>query len=325
MARALPRRGLLGALLVVGTVALGTAGATLADEETGGLTLEQRIALHRQERATVRLVQVPVAVTTRRGRPVTGLEREDFALYEDSRPQEIRYFAAEDAGPISIAFLLDLSGSMAQQNKLGEAQEAIRYFLSALAPEDRFALVGFADQQVAMITEFTSDRARFLERLAVQRAWGPTALYDALAETPQLVDDQVEGRRAIVLFTDGVDNASSLDSFTARLMARRVSVPIYSIGFTSLSRRTLGPGHRDSILRMLELFSLETGGVLFSVFDPDDLKDAVLQIEDELRSRYVIGYYPSETEWDGSFHRIRVELVERDLRVRTRTGYYAEP
>ena len=165
----------------------------------------------------------------------------------------------------------------------------------------------------------------FLRRLSVQYAYGTTALFDAVAATPSLVDRSIDGRKAIVLITDGDDNASRLNTFKAVRLARQVHVPIYTIGFASLAQRSLPQGSTDPSLRILRLFAAETGGTLFSVNDPDDLKEAVLRVQDELRFQYLIGYRPSREAWDGNFRRIRLETTRKKLIVRTRSGYYAEP
>ena len=123
---------------------------------------------------------------------------------------EIRYFRTENQEPVSIAFLLDLTGSMRHVGKLDEAKAAIQVFVDALHPEDRFGLVGFADEQVSWITDFTNERDNFLLRLSVQEGYGQTALFDALGATPRLVDERIGGRRAIVLITDGDDNLMAI-------------------------------------------------------------------------------------------------------------------
>ncbi len=295
-------------------------------KEIDDAALERLLALHHTEEEDVRLVMVPATVVDRKGRTVRGLDEKDFRLSENDVPQQIRYFSTEAREPISVAFLLDLSGSMAQLNKLLEAKEAIRFFVDALRPGDRFGLIGFADDQVTWITDFTSDKEKFLRRLNVQRAWGPTALYDAVAATPRLVDGDVVGRKAIVLITDGVDNASSINMYEAIQTARSVNVPIYTIGFTHLPERLLRSGETVRNLKVLKLFAEETGGAVFAVRDPDELKDAVADVETELRLQYLIGYYPTDRAWDGRFRRIELETPDRgNLQVRVRRGYYANP
>ena len=296
----------------------GPAGAEAPD-------LERLRRLHHTEQEKVRLVQVPVVVTNRRGRIVEGLEKADFLLYEDHVPQEIKFLWTETDQPVSIAFLLDVSGSMRQVGKLDEAKEAIRVFASQLQRNDQIGLVCFADEQVAWVTDFTSDRSTFVRRLDVQQGYGQTALYDALAAAPRLVDEQVTGSKAIVLFTDGIDTASTISTFEALGLSRSVNVPIYAVGFTNFASRLLPKGATPPEHRTVKMFAEETGGRLFLVHDPDDLKEAVLAIQRELRFRYVIGYRPTRSLWDGTFRRIKLETVKSRLNVRARTGYYANP
>ena len=258
--------------ILVGILLLCTAGLFVADEvrrvEVDDATLERLLALHHTDHEEVSLVMVPAAVTDRKGRPVRGLDAADFRLFENASPQSIRYFSSNTDEPVSIAFMLDLSGSMRQMEKLEHAKEAIRFFVDALEPHDQFALIGFADRQVAWITEFTSDRERFLMRLDVQEGLGQTALHDAVAAAPGLVDERIEGRKAIVLITDGVDNHSGLAQEAALELARRVHVPIYTIGFLSVNPSHLPKGALEMDLAALQSISDETGGRLFAASRP---------------------------------------------------------
>jgi Ca-activated chloride channel family protein len=272
----------------------------------------------------VRLVLLPTTVTNRRGKPVRGLRPEDFRLYEDGVPRQVDLFATEENAPIALAFLLDVSGSMRLGDRLGEAKRAIRYIVEALDDADRVGLIGFADGRVDWIAGFDDDRATLLERLEGQRAAGRTALYDALAASPHLVDEQIRGRKAIVLITDGVDNASSIPRLQATWMARRVSVPIYTLGFIPMREKLLPRRARDA-LRVLIRFSSETGGTLFPVHGARDLDRAATSIQSELRFQYVIGFYPAGENRDGSFRVLRLATERDRLRVRTRRGYYATP
>ena len=124
-------------------------------------------------------------------------------------------------------------------DRLGQARQAIRFFVEALDPGDRMGLICFADDQVTWVTEFTSDRTRFLQRLDVQQAVGRTALYDALAASPHLVDDEIQGRKAIVLITDGLDNASQLPTLRAVWLNRgRYHIRLYGFKITNRSHCT---------------------------------------------------------------------------------------
>jgi Ca-activated chloride channel family protein len=342
------RRGLAGALTML--MALGTlavepgASPTEVDESrsasspddlqkalASGGALDDReidriLELQHTEVETVRLVLLPVNVENRRGRRVRGLTRDDFQVWEDHVRQSIDYFSVEAQEPLAIAFLLDVSGSMRQLGKLEAAKEAIRYFVESLRPRDRFGLVCFADEQVAWVTEFTSDRERFLERLAVQEGYGQTALNDAVAETPRLVfEDDIEKKKAIVLITDGVDNVSRRSAEEAIFFNDTATTEIYTIGFSSVPKSLLGRGETAYNLEVIRRFSEETGGALHVVRDPDELKEAAAKIDEELRYQYLIGYHPTRKLWDGTYRTVKLETRNRRLVVRTRKGYFAEP
>ena len=301
------------------------AGVSSVSREVDDATIEKLRALHFNESHEVRMVLLPTSVTDRKGRNIRDLSKDDFRLFDDQQPQDIRYFASEAAEPISVAFVLDVSGSMRQMDKMDHAKEAIRFFVDQLRPDDRFALICFADDQVAWVTEFTGDRWLFLRRLGVQEGYGQTGLNDAIAAAPGLVDAGTKGRKAIVLITDGVDNHSRLSIEEAVETARRVSVPMYTIGFMSVSEKMLPKGTVRTNLEVLRYVSDETGGHLFAVHDPMELKEAVAQVDAELRHQYVLGYYPEADKFDGSFHEIRVETDKRRLVVRSRKGYYGVP
>jgi VWFA-related protein len=246
-------------LTVILVSAVSATAAFSASRDVDDATIERLRALHHTESHEVRMVLLPTSVTDRKGRNIRDLSKEDFRLFEDQQPQDIRYFASEAREPVSVAFVLDVSGSMRQMDKMDHAKEAIRFFIDQLRPDDRFALICFADDQVAWITEFTSNRWRFLRRLGVQDGYGQTGLNDAIAAAPGLVDASTKGRKAIVLITDGVDNHSRLSIEEAVETARRVSVPMYTIGFMSVSEKMLPKGTVKTNLEVLRYVSDQTG------------------------------------------------------------------
>jgi VWFA-related protein len=305
-----------------GSVAVAPGGERKLDDAT----VERLLRIQDEQEVAVRLVLLPASVEDRRGRIVTGLNAKDFRLTDESVPQQIKYFSVESNEPVSIAFVLDVSGSMRQSGKIDAAKEAVRFFVDQLRPQDRFALICFADEQVSWVTDFTSDRQRFVERLMVQEGYGQTALNDAVAAIPKLVDESTNGRKAIVLITDGVDNASKLTVDQAIATARKVEVPIFTVGFSTLPwedrKKVKDLGFNMAVLK---LFADQTGGALFVVQDPDEMKEAVARISTDLRHQYLIGYSPGLDRWDGRFRSI--QLLARNGRyvVRTRKGYYANP
>lgn len=272
----------------------------------------------------VQLVLLPTVVTDGAGRPVRDLKVHEFRLLEDGIPQEIETLDREEHTPVSLVFLLDLSTSMGLRDQLGEAKRAIHTFVAALGPRDRFGLIGFADDQVAWIVPLTADRALFLRRLDAQQAGGQTALFDALGRSAGLVDEGTGDRRAIVLITDGFDNASTISMLEAIWMARQVRVPIYALGFVPMMPALLSQRVRDS-QAMLGRFSGESGGRLFTIYEPADLTHAIGEIQAEMRFQYVVGYYSRRPVEDGVFRRVELETRNRRLTARTRAGYYPKP
>lgn len=300
--------------------------APAAERKLDNETVERLLRVQDEQEVAVRLVLLPASVEDRRGRIITGLKAGDFSLTDDDVPQTIKYFSVESDEPVAIAFVLDVSGSMRQSGKIEAAKEAIRFFVDQLRPQDRYALICFADDQVSWVTEFTSDHQRFVERLMVQEGYGQTALNDAVAAIPKLVDESTTGRKAIVLITDGVDNASKLTMEQSVVTARKVEVPIFTVGFSTLpwegGKRTKDLGFNMAVL---QLFADETGGALVVVQDPDELKEAVARISTQLRHQYLIGYSPRLEHWDGSFRSIQLQARSGRYLVRTRKGYYANP
>ncbi len=290
------------------------------DDANGG---PRRIQASQHER--VRLVLLPATVTDRHGRTVRGLERDDFTIYERDRRQVIDLFDVSASEPIAVAFLLDLSGSMRIGGRLDAAKTAIAAFVNSLREGDRVALIGFADEQVGWVTRFTEDRQVFLQRLGLQEGWGKTALHDAIAAAPELVDGQVVGRRALILITDGIDNHSELAIDAAIAVARRVDLPIYSLGFLDLPLNEVPDGSSSTLFDVLRRVSTETGGQLFALESPESTGPALGTIEEALRGQYLLGYYATAPHGDSTFHPTRVAVRGRGLEVRSRSGWTAQP
>jgi VWFA-related protein len=278
------------------------------------------------EQVTVRLVLLQATVLNRRGATVSGLAPEDFRIRENGVPQTISVFGTARNQPLKIAFLLDISGSMSLGGRLEQAKTVIRDFVEALRPEDQVALLVFADGDVVVEMEFTTDRLQFHEVLGRQEAFGRTALRDALAYAPRLLAEARPGRKALIMVTDGVDNASEMTTFRALRLARQVQVPIYAIGMTSLPedrRVRVRPSHGGrTFLEVMQEFSGETGGKLFPVFGVDDIARAVSTVKAHLQGQYVLGYHPEGTGEEPGFRHVEVVTADPSHQVRTRRGYY---
>ncbi|HTY63424.1 MAG TPA: VWA domain-containing protein [Acidobacteriota bacterium] len=250
---------------------------------------------------------------------VTNLMRDDFAVYEDGKKQEIKNFARETNLPLTIAMLIDTSDSVAPKLKF-EQEAAISFFQSVLRDKDRALLVEF-DTGVTLLQDFTGDPNKLAKEIRKLRAAGGTALYDAIymACDEKLIRET--GRKAIVIVSDGDDESSNATLHQAIEMALRAETTVFVIsitkgGFFGVQGSPEGDAAMKEITR-------ETGGKLFFPFKLEELEDAFRQINQELRSQYSLGYYSTNTARDGSYRKIEVKISEKNLKPSHRKGYYA--
>jgi len=263
------------------------------------------------------LVVLPVTVTDRDGRLITGLPREHFEVFDEGQPQEITAFSSEDV-PVSIALVIDDSGSMG--NKLGEVVAASLAFARWSHPDDELLVIEFNDTVHDALDGrrlAAADVPELQRALGALKPDGQTALYDALMDGLSHLDESVHSRRILVVVSDGGDNASraGLDEVLER--ARRANVTMYTIGLFDDN------GH-DANRGVLKRLADATGGERFLPKSPGPLLAACERIAKEIRNSYMLGYEPPEH--DGRFHRVRVELNgsgHKGLRVKTRPGYVA--
>lgn len=251
-----------------------------------------------------------LSATDKRGNFVTDLDREDFRVYEDGKEQEILDFYREDR-PITLGILLDSSGSM--REKLKEVHEAASAFVDTLRDEDRALLIDF-DDKVFLVEDLTNDRERLKAAITSTEAIGGTAIYDVLHATYRKIG-QIEGRKAIVLLSDGEDTASQFGFKRVLEEAKSNSALIYSIG--------LGGGGQGPRKSVLKDFSDFTGGRPFFVKKAAELGKVYQRIAEELRTQYYIAYSTNNEEWDGRWIKIKVETDRKDLEIRARRGYFA--
>jgi Ca-activated chloride channel family protein len=271
-------------------------------------------------RMNVDMVLVPITVTDPMNRLVTGLEKEDFQVYENNGQQAIRSFASEDA-PVSIGIIFDLSGSMT--SKLIRARESILQFIKTANPEDEFFVIGFNDRP-ELIEDFTNSVEDIQARLATVRSGHRTALLDAIYYGVAKMKDARHERKALLVVSDGGDNRSRYTEGEVRSQVRESDVEIYSIGIFDPYAAT--PEERAGPLLLNELCE-ETGGRMFRVDDLSEMSDIAEKISTELRNQYVIGYTPKEIRRDGKWRKVKVKLNPPQglppLTVHARTGYYA--
>lgn len=267
------------------------------------------------DRAEVSAVLVPVTVRDARGRLVATLARERFRLLVDGLEVPIRSFWREGGLPLSLTVLLDTSGSMGTR-RLGRAREAALAFVSQLAPRDEVCLITFGGGEVIRRLRFGEDPGRLPEVLEPLRGYGTTALYDVLSAAPMLLQGAHHVRRAVLLFTDGVDTASTLSPEDARLILNGIEDPLYIFGIEPPPGVS---GRRDTYDALLASFAAATGGRYVRVEDVAALPVLARTLRQELTMRYIIAFEPSGV---GAVKERRIEVrVQGAFEVRTRRGY----
>lgn len=267
-------------------------------------------------------ILVPVIVRSKKGY-LRDIPREDFDLRVDGKPVRFQDFEKRGEASWSLVLLQDLSGSMGVGGRLTASQEAARYFLDRGRPGDEFALASFASGSTSVDVPFTEDMEALHESVASWEAYGKTALHDAVGRLPEITGDSRNVKRAAILVTDGVDNASALSANEARELVRRAELPVYVLGLESGDPLVVDE-RGEKLYRyadMLNLLSHLTGGRYFPIAGPDDLKEACATIADDLRYQYVLGFDTSGRGESG-FHRITVGIRGKDeVRIQTRLGY----
>jgi VWFA-related protein len=242
---------------------------------------------------------------------VTALEKDDLMLEEDGVRQEIVDFYVEER-PVTLAMILDSSGSM--QAALATVHAAASRFVDALGPEDRALVIDF-DEKVYLLQDLTAEKEALRAAITSTQALGGTALYDAMYASYRRLKG-IDGRKAIILLTDGDDTASKF-SFKRILDEAKISdIIIYPIG--------LGTSILDiDLRRVLKKMAEETGG---RAYFPDKLKELQGVYEEialELKSQYYLTYEPTNTTWDGRWRKIKLTAPKKSVDIRTRRGYYA--
>lgn len=274
-------------------------------------------------KTSTNLVALNVVVTDHNARYTTDLTADDFEVYEDGVRQDLRVFAAADV-PLDLILLLDSSSSMT--DKLDVMHRAAKGFLGTLRPDDRAAVVSFADG-VRVLQPLTSEVARAEAAVESTGAKGGTALHNALYVALKEFGESavVSGdirRQAIAVLSDGEDTASLLSFDDVLDLARRSGVSIYTIGLKGESVNAAQPYFSQADYAMKQLAS-ETGAMPFFPQSIHELKGIYAAIADELESQYALGYVPRNTREDGKYRRVVVRVADRpELKPRTRTGYF---
>ena len=268
----------------------------------------------------VDLVLIPATITDPMNRLVTGLERENFELFENGRRQEIRHFSSDDA-PLSLGVIFDMSGSMS--NKIEKSREAVVEFFRTANPQDQFFMITFSDRP-ELLTDFTSSVEDIQGRLISALPRGRTALLDAIYLGLNKMRHADQQKKAMLIISDGGDNHSRYTESEIKSLVKEADVQIYAIGIFDSTPRTdeerTGPAMLASITDV-------TGGRTFTIDNPNELADVATKIGIELRNQYVLGYRPTNPVHDGKWRKVKVKLNPPKglpaLNVYAKTGYYA--
>jgi Ca-activated chloride channel family protein len=283
----------------------------------GSLTLAAQEATYRMD---VKLVNIFVNVTDRNGAIVPGLTQADFSIFEDGRPQEIKLFERQSEVPLNLTLAIDTSGSV--RKDMSEEEAAARRFAHAIVrPQDQMSVLQFATE-VRELVPFTNKLAAIDHGLSQLHGDWATALYDAICKGSEALGGR-QGRKVLVVVSDGDDTAKNSSYADALELALRNEVMIYSIidvPIEASAGRDLGGEH--ALITIAE----QTGGKHFYVSD-GGLDKAFSQVSDDLRTQYLLGYYPAHQMPGTNFHRILVTIPRAaadEVNVRNKVGYYAD-
>jgi len=302
---------------LIAVQAYGEDGELLARDETrtaplppGGLT------------AFVTLVPL-YATVTRNGEPVTGLTASDFTVREEGRPQPIAHFESS-VRSTSIVVMLDHSFSV-QGEPLRHCQQAAVSLIEALREDERAAFLSFSNR-VSGVPSFTTDRAILIDAIRSAGSGGGTALNDAIYTGLELLDSQ-SARKALILFSDGLDAHSVLSADYVRWRVQASDALIYLVLFGREPARPYSNNWRDGEANLRQLSELEaliqeSGGRLFRIGAMDQLEPVFQAILTELRSQYYLAYYDQDAQRDGSWRRLQIEAAPGGVSVRTRAGFW---
>jgi Ca-activated chloride channel family protein len=274
-------------------------------------------------RTDVDLALVNVTITDPYNRLVTGLDQDNFRVFEDNVEQEVATFSSEDV-PISIGVIFDFSGSMA--NKISKAREAALQFFKTANPQDEFFLVSF-NERAELTSSFTNSVEDLQSRMMLTVPKGRTALLDAIYLGLSQMRGAHNAKRALLILSDGGDNHSRYNESDIKRLVREADTQLYAIGiFEPQGYRSRTPEELNGPSLLSEITEL-TGGRVFAVENLNELPDIASKIGMELRNQYVLGYKPSNRVHDARWRKIKVKLRAPKglppLSVYAKTGYYA--
>ena len=269
----------------------------------------------------VDLVLVNAAISDSKGRMVTGLQQENFRIWEDKVEQKVEYVSSEDT-PMSIGLIFDATGSMA--DKISTARDAATSFLSVGNPDDEYFLVTFS-QRATLVEPFITDISRLQNHMLFTPAKGLTPLFDAVYLGLETMKRAKYKRKALLLITDGEDNHSRYSFADIKEFVKEQDVEIFVIGIVNASGE-LAPG--QSGRATIEDLAQISDGEAFFPESVDQLEDICNKIGLELRNQYVLGYRSTNTAKDGRWRKVRLKINPpkgiSSLSVHAKNGYYAE-
>ena len=287
--------------------------------DTPGVSIKPRQLI----KLDVDLALLNVTVTDPYNRLVTGLEPDNFRVYEDNIEQEVVTFSAEDV-PISIGVIFDFSGSMS--NKVGKAREAAVQFFKTANPQDEFFLVSF-NERAELTSSFTNSVEDLQSRMMLTAPKGRTALLDALYLGLSQMRGAHNAKRALLILSDGGDNHSRYNESDIKRLVKEADTQLYAIGiFDPIGSRNRSPEELAGPSLLSEVTEM-TGGRVFNVERLEELPDIASKIGMELRNQYVLGYRPSNKAHDARWRKVKIKLRAPKglppLSVFSKTGYYA--
>jgi Ca-activated chloride channel family protein len=275
--------------------------------------------------SSIDVINLTVTVTDAQGRPVSGLDKEMFSVYEDGAKQDLVLFN-KDRLPLSLILLMDASASM--DDKVGPAKSAAKRFVSTLVPADRARVVAF-NNRIEVLQDFTSDKAALnagIERLTPS---GATALHNAFyISLKELQKEKAQAgaatrRPAIILLSDGENTASIVTEDQVIELARRAEIGIYSIRITTDYEGDKGRAAFSQATHFLSVLARDTGAQAFFPAQIQELDSVYDRIAEEMRTQYSLGYAPTNPKKDGRYRRIVVRIPSRDnVTLRYKLGYF---
>jgi Ca-activated chloride channel family protein len=267
----------------------------------------------------VELVNVLFTVTNRNSKLVTDLEIQNLKIFEDNKPQTITNFTRETELPLTIAILIDTSTSIRDRFKF-EQEAAMGFLYRTLRPKKDKALLITFDSAIELVQDYTDNPEVLSKAIRQVQSGGGTKMFDAIYLACQEKLKAETGRKVLILISDGDDNLSLENLNGTSEMAQRSDVSVFAVSTNSSGFCGIKAPKADKVLQQL---AEDTGGRVFFPFKAEDLSESFQGISTELRSQYSLAYRSSNPARDGSFRTIKIETDRKNLKVKSRKGYYA--